>query len=390
MRIVDVNAFYTPSGGGVRTYVERKLAALPALGHEIVILAPGEREETQEIAPGAHIVTIPSPRFPLDRRYGYFDDEKALHRALDRLKPDFVEASSPWASAAMVARWNGAAPRALVMHADPLSAYAYRWFGPIAPRAVIDRGFDRYWRHLRRLDAGFDHVVVASRDLARRMAEGGLRNLRTVPMGVEPGVFDPALRDEALRASLLRDCELGDNATLLLTIGRFAPEKRIPMVIGAALAAGCRAPIGLIAVGEGRDQAAVMRASGHSPHVRILAPIRSRERMARLMASADALVHGCEAETFCMVAAEARASGLPLIVPDRGGASDHHRHGAGFRYAATDRADLVRTLHQLVDADGAALRARAAEAAPAVRTMDRHFTELAALYEASSELRDAA
>ena len=36
------------------------------------------------------------------------------------------------------------------------------------------------------------------------------------------------------------------------------------------------------------------------------------------LASADALVHGCEAETFCLVAAEARASGTPMIVPDRG------------------------------------------------------------------------
>ncbi|NWP89654.1 glycosyltransferase family 1 protein, partial [Escherichia coli] len=78
----------------------------------------------------------------LDRRYRYFDDEKALHRALDRWRPDFVEASSPWGSASMVARWDGAAPRALVMHADPLSAYAYRWFGQVASIETIDRGFD--------------------------------------------------------------------------------------------------------------------------------------------------------------------------------------------------------------------------------------------------------
>jgi len=41
MRIVDVCAFYTPAGGGVRTYVERKLKAAPAAGHEMIILAPG-------------------------------------------------------------------------------------------------------------------------------------------------------------------------------------------------------------------------------------------------------------------------------------------------------------------------------------------------------------
>ena len=36
MRIVDVCAFYAPRGGGVKTYVERKLQAGAAAGHEII------------------------------------------------------------------------------------------------------------------------------------------------------------------------------------------------------------------------------------------------------------------------------------------------------------------------------------------------------------------
>ena len=40
----------------------------------------------------ARIVTIPAPRFPLDRKYWYFADEAALHAKLDELNPDFVEA----------------------------------------------------------------------------------------------------------------------------------------------------------------------------------------------------------------------------------------------------------------------------------------------------------
>jgi hypothetical protein len=48
MRIVDVCAFYTPHGGGVKTYVEQKLKIGPTLGHEIIILAPGDRYEVIE------------------------------------------------------------------------------------------------------------------------------------------------------------------------------------------------------------------------------------------------------------------------------------------------------------------------------------------------------
>ena len=63
----------------------------------------------------------------------------ALHAALDRLAPDFVEVSSPWRSPSMVARWRPEVPKALVMHADPLAAYAYRWLGPVLARDTIDR-----------------------------------------------------------------------------------------------------------------------------------------------------------------------------------------------------------------------------------------------------------
>ena len=80
VRIVDVCAFYSPKGGGVRTYVEQKLAIGPKLGHDITILAPGERHEIVDYGRNARIEFLPSPRFPLDRRYWYFADEPALHR----------------------------------------------------------------------------------------------------------------------------------------------------------------------------------------------------------------------------------------------------------------------------------------------------------------------
>lgn len=380
MRIVDVCAFYTPSGGGVRTYVERKLRAGADAAHDIVILAPGARDEVCHVGRGARIVTIAAPPFPLDRAYRYFDDESALHAALDALAPDMVEVSSPWTSAAMVARWRGAAPRSLIMHADPLAAYAYRWFGSIADRATIDRRFDWFWRHLRRLDAAFDLIVCASRDLSQRLTAGGLRRVVTEPMGVEPGLFAPANRDRKLRAELLGHCNLPADASLLIGIGRFAPEKRWPMVVDAITRAGFDQPIGLMLIGDGRERDAIARAAFGNPHIRLAQPVRDRVVLARILASADALVHGCEAETFCMAAAEARASGLPVIVPDGGGARDHWCEGQGALYRGGDGEALTRALIGFLSDDPAAHRRRAAAAAPGVRSMDEHLAALFARY----------
>ena len=52
MRITDVCAFYTPTGGGVRTYIDRKLAAGPAMGHDVTIVAPGEATRVEDRGPG--------------------------------------------------------------------------------------------------------------------------------------------------------------------------------------------------------------------------------------------------------------------------------------------------------------------------------------------------
>jgi alpha-1,6-mannosyltransferase len=334
MKIVDVCAFFTPHGGGVKTYVEQKLAIGPQLGHDITILAPGDRHEVIDKGPGARIITIPNPRFPLDRKYWYFDDEAALHRAIDELAPDFLESSSPWRSSSMVARWPGPAPRALVMHADPLSAYAYRWFGPILPRPAIDRRFEPFWKHLRRLGGAYDRVICASAELQGRLAQGGVANTALHPMGIEAGVFSAGRRSPSLRRRLLELCDLPEDAHLLIGVGRLSAEKRWPMVVDAVAAASQAMPIGLVIVGGGSHKKRIERQIAGNPHIRLLEPERDRVKFSTLVASADAMIHGCEAETFCMAAAEARASGVPVIVPDRGGAADHARGGAGITYRA--------------------------------------------------------
>jgi len=382
MRIVDVCAFYAPRGGGVKTYIDRKLAAGPAHGHEIIVLAPGKERHTEIRGPHARIEYLPAPRFPFDRVYRYFPDQESIHAALDALQPDMVEASSPWRAAEAVASWQSDTPRALMMHADPLAAFAYRWFGQVASREAIDRGFDWFWRHLRRLDARFDLVVSPSRSLTDWLREGGLRQVMTLPLGIVPGEFSPTRRDPALRQRLLERCGLGPDATLLVGLGRHAPEKRWPMVVDACVAAGVERPVGLVLVGDGRDRARVVRHVGANPHVLMLAPITDRPALAQLLASADALIHGCEAETFCLVAAEARAAGLPLIAPDRGGASDQARESGGEVYRSADAGAAAQAIGRLIDRGVERLGVEARARAASTRTLDQHFDELFQRYEA--------
>lgn len=284
MHIVDISALYSPTGGGIRTYTRRKLQTAASFGHTMTVVAPGGADAQDEIAPGARLITIKSPHFPLDKNYSYFESDALIHRLLHELRPDFIEASSPWGSSSAVAEWPGTAPRALIMHADPLTAWAYRWFERVARRETIDRGFDWFWRHLRRMDTSYDAIISASKNLTDRLVAGGLSRVQTIPMGVEPGFFSPSLRDPALRARLLARCNLPESATLLVGVGRFSPEKRLPMVIEGATAAGYRRPLGLVIIGDGHARRRVVRAAGDNPHILLLAPLNGREEMARVLA----------------------------------------------------------------------------------------------------------
>jgi len=380
MRIADVCAFYTPAGGGVRTYVDAKLRTAARFGHEMIVIAPGERHEVIKRGPGAVLVTVPSPQLPVDRRYRYFNDEAALHAVLDAWRPDHVEASSPWSSATMVGRWQGAASRSLVMHSDPLSAYAYRWLGGIIPTRTIDHLFGWFWSHLRGLGQMFDVVVCANGEFACRLADGGVANVETIRMGVETGLFSPALRSPEVREEALRALGLGRSATLLVGIGRLASEKRWDMVLRAVGEAGRRNDVGLLLIGDGVKRPKLELMAQRIGRAAVLPRIGDRSGLARFLASADALVHGCEAETFCMVAAEARASGIPLIVPDRGAAIDQLVAGAGASYRAASERSLEQAICRFID-HGPEFQRAAAVRASRVRTIDDHFSELFARYE---------
>jgi alpha-1,6-mannosyltransferase len=382
MRIVDVCEFYAPQGGGVRTYIHAKLRAGAQMGHDVVVIAPGPEDRIERWPGGGQIITLKSPALPFDPRYGMFWNEAPVHALLDRLQPDVLEASSPWRGAWVAASWRGAALRSLFMHHDPLSAWAYRWFDAMAPREAIDRRFAWFWRYLQRMCRAFDSVICAAPSLSRRLAEGNIDNTVTIAMGVDPGVFSPLLRDEGLRAEMLALTRLPPDAMLAIAIGRHTPEKRLPLIIDACTHVAGEVPLGLVLIGDGHQRAQTLDHIGHNPHIYAMAPTRDRGLLARILASGDMLLHGSSAETFGLVAAEARASGLPMVLPDQGAASDLAGRDHCEMYQSGNRRSAADAIRRMMTRDRDALRAAATDQALAARTMTQHFEELFAHYSA--------
>ena len=135
----------------------------------------------------------------------------------------------------MVGRWQGSATRSLVMHADPLAAYAYRWLGGIASiddhRPLVRLVLEPFAR-ARPACSTRSFAPTASSPSGFATAESAARE--TVPMGVEPGCSRRRCARRELRAAALASLGLDPDAHLLLVgVGRFSAEKRWDMVIRA-------------------------------------------------------------------------------------------------------------------------------------------------------------
>ncbi|MDO7843992.1 glycosyltransferase [Sphingomonas immobilis] len=381
MRIVDVNEFYSPTGGGVRTYIDRKMGTMADLGHELIVIAPGSENRVEERPGGGKVIYVRTGRLPFDKNYGLFWEAPPITRLLDQLEPDLVETSSPWRPAWIVGQWQGDAVKTFFMHNDNVAAYALRWFEGVAPIERIERAFAWYSQYMSDFLQHYDAVVTNGPALEKRLRARGVRIDASMPLGIERGHFSPDLRDDRLRAALLAQCGLPPEGHLLLGLGRHHPEKRWRLVIDAVERAGAELPVGLILLGAGVETQKIERRVAGSPHIRLFRPVYDRERLARIMASCDALIHGSEGEPFGLVASEAMAAGLPLIVPDTGGCAEIANPHSAELYTARDAGSAALAIARLVARDQPILRRAARIAAAKVRSDSEHTVELMDYYQ---------
>ncbi|CAN5246380.1 hypothetical protein BH10PSE15_BH10PSE15_08310 [soil metagenome] len=256
-----------------------------------------------------------------------------------------------------------------------------RWFEQLAPIDRIERAFLWYSRYMTGFLDHFDAVVTNGPALEKRLKARGVRIDASMPLGIEIGHFSPDLRDERLRAALLAQCGLPPHGQLLLGLGRHHPEKRWRLVIDAVERAGAGLPVGLILLGAGVETQKIEKRVAGSPHIRLFRPVYDRERLARIMASCDALIHGSEAEPFGLVASEAMAAGLPLIVPDTGGCAEVADPLSSELYTARDAGSAALAIGRLFARDQPLLRRAARVAAGKVRSDREHTVELMHYYE---------
>ena len=224
--------------------------------------------------------------------------------------------------------------------------------------------------------------------------------------GVDTSHFDPALREEALRASWASgtnafaqhtpsrehasdgygaDDTAGTEGPInVLYAGRITHEKGADLLAGAFLAARERDPrLHLVLAGDGPERERLSERVGK--HASFLGWQRGAD-LARTYASADIFLFPSATDTFGQVILEAQASGLPVLAVAAGGPLELVQDGVTGLLRDADSVQLADALVAL--AGSPALRKRLATAALGAvreRTWERALQRLAAGYRRALE-----
>jgi alpha-1,6-mannosyltransferase len=379
MRVLDLAEFYSERGGGVRSYLDRMLQHAGALGHDLVVVAPGPRDEETRVGEGGRIVRYRAPRMPYDPSYHAPIALSRMRALVREFSPDVLQISSPF-----VPLWVGATLavplRTYVHHSDPIGCY----LAPLAAKYAAARPLEAAaWRYLAAVSARVDATIVAGDWLKRELLGHGCVNVHTVEFGIDHEHFSPARRDEAFRAELLGALAADPEARLVLVAGRLAADKRQRLVFDAIELAARTRPLGVVLLGDGPERERLEAQGRRWPSFRSFRFTRDRDEYARLLASVDALGHGSLCETFGFLLAECLASGTPLVTPDRGGAADLANGPFAERYPAFAGPEVVAgAIGRLFARDRPELSHQAADRAARIPSTRGHFAALFATYAA--------
>ncbi|HEN8709749.1 MULTISPECIES: glycosyltransferase family 4 protein [Pseudomonas] len=335
VHIADITMFYAPASGGVRTYLDAKhhrLDAIEGVRHSLLIPGASARQEDG-------IYQVPAPPLPFGKGYRFPVRLAPWCNVLRGLKPDLIEVGDPYltAWAALEARRQLDVPVIGFYHSDlPLlvSNRMGNWFTPNVEAYVS------------KLYGNFDRVLAPSQVMADKLRRLGVRDVHVQRLGVDLATFNPQHRDPQLRAEL----GIPDTTRLLIFAGRGSREKNLPVLLDCIQRLG--RPYHLLLVGSNMP-------ANVPDNVSVINHFCAPQDVARLVASADLLVHAGDQETFGLVILEAMASATPVVAVHAGAFGEIVNEQCGRLCRANDGQAMATAVREVFEAGVRKLGAQA-------------------------------
>ncbi|GEB97255.1 GDP-mannose-dependent alpha-mannosyltransferase [Corynebacterium flavescens] len=305
MRVAIVAESFLPNVNGVSNSVLRILEHLYRTGQGAIVIAPGARENQEEVPDylGFPIVRVPTVKVPLIDSLPVGVPTLAVDEALREFKPDIIHLASPFvlgAAGAFAAR-QLRIPCVAVYQTD-IAGFATKYH-----LSALAYGA---WEWMRTIHNSCQMTLAPSSMTIHSLEDHRIKNVRHWGRGVDAQRFQPAKRSEALRLSW----DPTGKKKIIGFVGRLAAEKGVHRLSGL----NGRDDLQLVIVGDGPERPLLEAQLPDAIFVGAL----GGEELAQAYASLDVFVHAGEFETFCQAIQEAQASGVPTIGPRAGGPID--------------------------------------------------------------------
>lgn len=289
MRILIVTDAWEPQVNGVVRTLQATIAELRKAGHEVSVVSPDLFR------------SIPCPSYPEIRLA--FAGWRTVGRHIRAFAPQAIHISTEGPLGLAARRW-------CLKHGFPFTtAYHTRFPEYVAARLPLSPAF--VWRFIRWFHRPARHIMVATRSLARELADQGLGQTMMWERGVDHQQFHADRAPHPAYAELPRPIQL--------YVGRVAVEKNI----GAFL--DVDRPGTKVVVGDGPALAAL---KAQHPDALFLGKLGG-ETLAAAYAGADVFVFPSRTDTFGLVVIEALSCGTPVAAFPVPGPGDIIRDGAG-------------------------------------------------------------
>jgi len=313
MFFIDVNTFYNPYAGGIRTYHRAKIDWFKKHPeHSYMIVGPADKSEKIQLEPNItywRLKGIKAQKNP--NGYKFMFNLRPLLNFLKDYPNAVIEVGDAWWTSIVFTRlkkWKKLPnPLNFFHHSDPLECYIKPWaekgiFSFIKKNAynLLDKNFYKQFKN-------YNNLIVSSNFAKSLLEEKRLGNVVQFPFGAPDSFFEAYKERERLENEPLR----------LLYAGRLQSDKDIFLLIKGIPQILQDPQINITVMGHGAEMG--FFENFKHPSYRYFGHIQDKQIVENEFRSHHILLAPGSMETFGLSGLEAMAMGMPVIGPDKGG-----------------------------------------------------------------------
>ncbi len=360
LRVLDLNNFWSPTGGGVRRYHLQKLEYFKTREDiHYVFLMQDSETRTEVINETTLIEHVEAWKVPGNWEYRFLKDWRKVLEYILKVRPDVIEVGSPYVMPGLVKKAIDHLPDGFIAprvvgfwHADFPVTYIYRFFRKFTE--PVGKLFGAMgWAFARRQYNWMDGIYVSSEVIKERMLSHKMKKTFFVPLGVDAEHFHPSKRSKVIEAKLL-EMDSSSSRRSIFYPHRFSQEKGVRDLVASYKSLKDEFPNlpRLIFAGTGPDLEMVEELIADNGLCRYLGFIKSKDEMAEWYATCELGLALSGWETFGLSILEAMASGQVLIGANSGAASEHiTKSNAGYMVPTDDVPALIDAIKKLAELD---------------------------------------